>query len=179
MSAQAIESSPVIVGRAQLSDVQALIALRSVLLSSGDSHYVSRNERDESTWRRAYADWLHQALTRDDAESMVCIARLSHGNAPVGSAIGLVNRRVPGVHCPTGRVGWIQTVVVSAENRGQGIGSMMIETLLSWFHAQEIGEVTLETTPSARSVYNGLGFEPSGEELLYHHLKTKGALCAY
>lgn len=172
MSSQANESSQVIVERARLSDVHALIVLRSVLLSSGDSQYASRNELDESTWRRAYTNWLDHAITTADDESKICVARLSPDSAPVGSAIGLVNRRVPGVHCPSGRIGWIQTVVVSAENRGRGIGSRMIESLLSWFHAQEIGEVMLETTPDARSVYSSLGFDPSGEELLYHHCES-------
>ncbi|MCZ0925861.1 GNAT family N-acetyltransferase [Halomonas janggokensis] len=163
----------ILIDRATDWDIPRLLTLRSYLLSNGPAHYAARNQGDEQRWRSAYQEWLKYRLT-DNETVRVAVARQSTTNQAMGCAIGIVNQRVPGVHCSNGRVGWIQTVVIDPAWRGQGLGRTLIHFLLEWFSELGIEEVTLETTPSARRLYSSFGFEPSGEELLYYHPRLRG-----
>ncbi|MDY6930123.1 MAG: GNAT family N-acetyltransferase [Pseudomonadota bacterium] len=162
----------ILIDRAMDGDIPRLLTLRSFLLSSGPAHYVAQNLEDEQRWRSAYQEWLKYRLTGDESV-LIAVARQTSTNQAMGSAIGIVNQRVPGIHCSTGRVGWIQTVVIDPAWRGQGLGRALIHFLLEWFADRGIEEITLETTPSARRLYSSLGFEPSGEELLYYHRRIR------
>lgn len=69
-----------------------------------------------------------------------------------------------------GRSGWVQTVVVDPNWRGQGVGEKVMNYLLSWFQEQEVGKIVLQTTAVAKTLYGKLGFEETGEDLLYKQL---------
>lgn len=161
--------SDIIVNRAGVSDIPSLIMLRSFLLSSGDEHYVAQTQFEEQRWRDAYQHWLRKRIVSDGEFTQILVARKPDNNEVVGCAIGIVNQRVPGIRCPTGQVGWIQTVVVNPEQRGRGIGGRIIKDLLRWFAIRGIEEISLEATSEALQLYISLGFERSGEDLLYYH----------
>ncbi|WP_277811399.1 GNAT family N-acetyltransferase [Chromohalobacter canadensis] len=167
--------SDIIIDTAQTWDIPQLITLRSLLLSGGDAHYAAQDLAEEQCWQNAYRTWLEKQLV-DDEPIHIAVARQSTTQKATGCAIGLVNKRVPGIHCPNGLVGWIQTVVVDSEWRELGLGRALIQSLLEWFTAQGVREVTLETTPGALRLYTSMGFEPSGEDLLYYHPRNRNAI---
>jgi [ribosomal protein S18]-alanine N-acetyltransferase len=56
----------------------------------------------------------------------------------------------------------VQTIAVSAERRGQGIGRALFEELLAEARRRGVGEVFLEVradNPVAQAMYTGFGFE--------------------
>ena len=61
-----------------------------------------------------------------------------------------------------GRVGIIEDVIVSKEFRGQGIGNLIIETLIDDAVKNSTSKVTLEASELAKPFYSIHGFEKAG-----------------
>ena len=61
-----------------------------------------------------------------------------------------------------GRVGIIEDVVVSKEFRDQGIGKLLIETLIGDAKQKSTSKITLEASERAKPFYEAHGFKLSG-----------------
>ncbi|MEV0275057.1 GNAT family N-acetyltransferase [Streptomyces sp. NPDC050610] len=149
---------------ATLDDIAELVRLRTLLLSSGTAVYAARNEAEDEAWKRDYRAWLGRVLT--EAADWVHVAVIGEAGGLCACAIAVVDQRAPTVHCPSGRSGWVQTVVVDPALRQQGLGGLVMDHVLGWLRRVGADAVALQTTAVGTPLYRKLGFQPSGEELL-------------
>ncbi len=157
--------------RAREGDTDELIRLRGWLLSHGDGPYVARTPEEDQAWRRAYRAWLGPVLAGELPGVRVGVIGPPHSLA--ACAVAVLDHRAPTAHCPGGRVGWVQTVVVDPPARGRGLGRAIMRDALAWLRAEGAETVALQTTSDGTRLYRGLGFEPTGEDLL--SLDLRGA----
>lgn len=161
--------SPAVARRATEADIERLIELRKHLLSGGEGHYAAQSPEEENAWQTSYRSWLYENL-RDNPRVLVAAAAVEEESDIVACAIGIVDERAPMKGILNGRSGWIQTVVVEPQRRRQGIAEQVMEYVLEWFREQDVGKIVLQTTPDAKRLYRKLGFEETGEDLLYKPL---------
>ena len=75
--------------------------------------------------------------------------------------------------------GYISNVAVAPEARRQGVGRLLIRTLLERAEALELSFVTLEVRESnapAIALYSGFGFLPVGKRKKYYERPTEDAI---
>ncbi|MET9454502.1 GNAT family N-acetyltransferase [Streptomyces canus] len=156
------------------ADIEELVRLRAHLLDAPDTNlpYKAGSPAARESWRRDYRAWLAEQLTHAD-DLRVAVVPLPDGTGLAACATAIVDRRAPSPACPSGRAGWLQSVVVDPASRGQGLGARLLEHLHGWLAGQGVDEVLLQTTENASGFYQKLGFAPSGEELLFRTLPPR------
>jgi GNAT superfamily N-acetyltransferase len=156
------------------ADIEELVRLRAHLLDAPDADlpYRAGSPAAKEAWRRDYRAWLAEQLTAADG-IRVAVVPLPDGTGLAACATAIVDRRAPSPACPSGRAGWLQSVVVDPASRGQGLGARLLEHLHGWLAGQGVDEVLLQTTENATAFYRRLGFAPSGEELLFRTLSVR------
>jgi ribosomal protein S18 acetylase RimI-like enzyme len=100
--------------------------------------------------RTVLTDSLASSLTEESADSV------SAGKAPAGLA---------GVYVEDGAANLVSMWVRPAA-RGLGVGKALVEAAAAWAKANDFGTLFLwvtESNPSARRLYEGCGFTPTGE----------------
>ncbi|MEE1737928.1 GNAT family N-acetyltransferase [Streptomyces sp. BE147] len=150
---------------AGMGDIEELVRLRGYLLSSGSGVYVARTPEEDALWKRAYRAWLRRVLA-GDGSGTVQVSVIGAAPALLACAVAVVDQRAPTAHCPSGRSGWVQTVVVDPAARRGGLGGLVMDHALGWLRGAGAEEVVLQTTDAGSPLYRKLGFRPSGEELL-------------
>ncbi|MEE1789877.1 GNAT family N-acetyltransferase [Streptomyces sp. BE308] len=149
---------------ADMGDIEELVRLRGCLLSSGSGAQVARTPEEDDLWKRAYRAWLGRVLAGE--EETVHVSVVGGAHALAACAVAVVDQRAPTVRCPSGRSGWVQTVVVDPASRHRGLGARVMDHALGWLRAAGAEAVVLQTTEAGSPLYRRLGFRPSGEELL-------------
>lgn len=158
-------ANAVVVRRANLKDIGALVLLRRHLLSTGSGHYAAHSDDEDLQWQHAYRAWLRRHIEEGTQRICVAVASDSAGEIVAG-ATGIIDDRAPMNGCLNGLMGWVQSVVVLPQRRRTGLGTDMLNFLLRWFEDNQVGKIALQTTPQARTLYQQLAFRPSGEDLL-------------
>ncbi|MFD7335492.1 GNAT family N-acetyltransferase [Streptomyces violascens] len=153
---------------ATLDDIAELVRLRTLLLSTGNAVYAARDEAEDEAWKRDYRAWLGRVLTGDCER--VHVAVIGEPEDLCACAIAVVDERAPTVRCPSGRSGWVQTVVVDPALRQQGLGSLVMDHVLDWLRSAGADTAALQTTAVGAPLHQKLGFRPTGEELLSRSL---------
>jgi len=153
------------------ADIEELVRLRAHLLDAPDANlpYKAGSSTAREAWRRHYRAWLAEQLTQAD-DIRVAVIPFPDGTGLAACATAIVDRRAPSPACPSGRAGWLQSVVVDPAFRGHGLGARLLEHLHGWLAGQGVDEVLLQTTENASGFYRRLGFASSGEELLFRTL---------
>ena len=80
-----------------------------------------------------------------------------------GRDVGLA-RFAPDEECA--QTGWLTSMWVSPENRGEGVGSTLIDAVVDFATSQGVARLALDVgdhNTSAISLYASKGFEPTGE----------------
>ncbi|MFI8438381.1 GNAT family N-acetyltransferase [Streptomyces sp. NPDC079020] len=150
---------------AGMGDIEELVRLRGYLLSSGSGAYAARTPVADALWKRAYRAWLSRVLAGDGGGT-VQVSVIGPAPALLACAVAVVDQRAPTAHCPSGRSGWVQTVVVDPAARRGGLGGLVMDHALGWLRGAGAEAVVLQTTDAGSPLYRKLGFRPSGEELL-------------
>jgi GNAT superfamily N-acetyltransferase len=75
--------------------------------------------------------------------------------------------RVPTAHTPDRRTGDIQSVYVTPEARGRGVGARLIETILRHARDVELAYLIVHSATGAVGFYERLGFVDNGRWLVY------------
>lgn len=151
---------------ATFNDIEQLINLRKLLLSQGTGHYVAQTLEDERAWQVNYRAWLMTHINSNANIKIVVTYSNITEQSITGCAIGIIDERVPFKGCLNGKMGWVQTVVVRPDCRRQGLAEQLMNYLFNWFHNNNVGKVTLQTTSIAKPLYDKLGFLDSGEAFL-------------
>jgi predicted GNAT family N-acyltransferase len=119
-------------------------------------HWANAADRDALASVREIVFVLEQGVPRelevddDDPRSVHVLAR-----APDGTPIGT------GRLTPTGRIG---RMAVMVDWRGNGVGTMLLRTLLDQARARRMGEVVLHAQRGAVAFYLDYGFAVVGDE---------------
>ncbi|MEV1077519.1 GNAT family N-acetyltransferase [Streptomyces sp. NPDC050211] len=165
-----------VVRPAGMADIEELVRLRAHLLDAPDANlpYRAGSSAEREAWRRDYRAWLAQELPEADG-IRVAVIPLSDGTGLAACATAIVDRRAPSPACPSGRTGWLQSVVVDPVARGKGLGARLLNHLLGWFAGEGVDEVLLQTTENATGFYKRFEFASSGEELLFRTLPVRSA----
>ena len=134
-------SAAVTIRAARLEDVTAVVALERGVAQAphwGEGEYV--------------------AMVRGGAEEFVrrCLLVAERGGELIGFAVGKVI---------VGETGEVESVVVGAEVRREGVGKALCEAVIGWCKGQGAVAVELEVRSAnlgAVRLYEGLGFESVG-----------------
>lgn len=70
---------------------------------------------------------------------------------------------VPGRLDPAPRRAWIHSIYVEPALRHQGIGRLLIETMVAWCREEGFRWIYLHASEQGRPLYTSLGFQPSSE----------------
>lgn len=136
-----------------------LVRLRAVMFEAMDLE--PHTERWADAARQILADgreqgWLRAAVVDDPAAP----GRLA------ACGVATVERRLPSPRNPTGRHGYIASMVTDPAFRHRGLARQVMEHLLAWFDEQGVVSVTLHASPYGEPLYRSLGFsEPHTPEL--------------
>jgi N-acetylglutamate synthase-like GNAT family acetyltransferase len=150
---------------AQKTDIEDLVTLRKLLLSTGTGHYVAKNNNDESAWQLSYRNWLNEKI--NNVNNTAIIVGQCHDSLVIsGCAIGIIDDRAPMPGCLNGKMGWIQALAVHPKDRRKKVAMTLMDFLLSWFKHKLVNKIALQTTDDAKELYSLLGFLNSGEDLL-------------
>ncbi|MEW9516117.1 GNAT family N-acetyltransferase [Streptomyces tubercidicus] len=151
-------------------DIDELVRLRAYLLEeapSADLPYAVTSPHQSALWREAYRAWLSEHLCEDGPLSVVVVPGAGRLRA---CATAVIDQRAPSPACPSGRAGWVQSVVTDPRDRGCGLGTAILDHLTAWLRARGVDEIVLQTTPAAADFYRRAGFLASGEDLLFKPL---------
>jgi ribosomal protein S18 acetylase RimI-like enzyme len=151
------------VRRAGAGDTAELNRLREVMFASMGPM------PDRSGWWDAATEALEKALAVPDGpmQAFVVDAAASPDVAVSGElascAVGVVERRLPSPHNPTGLSGYVLSVATDPRHRRRGYARAVIQAALAWFESRGVERVELHSSPDAEAMYRSLGFqEPRG-----------------
>jgi GNAT superfamily N-acetyltransferase len=144
--------SQVLIRRAEGGDLAAIARLRR--------EWTQEREPDDVDpgFDERFADWF----ARESAQRIFWLAELAEADGrPVGMMNLVVFERMPRPGRAPGRWGYLGNAFVLAGYRNQGIGTQLLDAVLS--HADEEGFVRVVLSPSERSVpfYRRAGFGPA------------------
>ncbi|BAU73857.1 GNAT family N-acetyltransferase [Metapseudomonas furukawaii] len=150
---------------ATLADLDSLIELRAYLLDGTTARYSSKTPEEAARWRTAYRSWLGSRLDESDCVQILTAEHKESGQV-LGCATAIIDQRAPAPGCLNGLSGWVQSVVVEPQWRNRGIARQLMQHLLRWFANRGVDHVVLQSTESAGTLYQALGFTVSDERLL-------------
>jgi GNAT superfamily N-acetyltransferase len=149
---------------ATTADIEELVRLRSHLLGQGSAPYAARTEEEDAAWRAAYRSWLDRELAGPADRVQVTVIGPAHRLA--ACAVAVIDDRAPTARTLNGLTGWVQSVVVDPDRRRLGLGKRVMQHALDWLRSRGVDSAVLQTTHDGASLYRGLGFVPTGEDLL-------------
>jgi len=102
-------------------------------------------------------EWLDFATTQPTCVPLVAVA----DGAVVGTGVGTQN----------GSVGWIGTIFIAPDRRGQGVGRAITEAIIDRLESAACRSLVLVATTEGRRLYEKMGFEL---QTRYHILQAIG-----
>ncbi|KAA1193672.1 GNAT family N-acetyltransferase [Photorhabdus heterorhabditis] len=151
--------------KATIQDVEDLVELRKVLLSSGDTHYAAKNEEDDLAWQNSYKNWIKENISNENI--LILVGQYGEDANICSCVIGIIDLRAPITGALNGRVGWGQSLVVRKDRRGLGIAEAMMECFHNWFRAQSVHKVVIQSSKVAEEFNKNRGYLQTGEQLLF------------
>ena len=132
-------------------------------------HQIRRAEaRDANDISRVIVRALRETNARDYAPEI--IARLERSFTPSAVAqqiarrdvfVALIDDRIVGTASLEGQV--IQTVFVSPEVQGRGVGRLLMQVVEATARAHQVAVLRLSSSITAETFYAGLGFKAVGD----------------
>lgn len=153
---------------ATVEDTEELIELRKVLLSSGDTHYASKNEEDNLAWQTAYKEWIRENVTNENV--LILTGKYGEDEAICSCVIGVIDDRAPIVGALNGKMGWGQSLVVRQDRRGLHIAEAMMNYFHNWFKEKDVHKIVIQSSKMAEEFNRKLGYKITGEQLLFKTL---------
>ncbi|MER5476811.1 N-acetyltransferase [Streptomyces sp. NPDC002734] len=147
-------AAPPIVRHAELSDADALVELRALMLTEmgmpvGGAH---------APWRAAARSWYAEHLIRPEEFAAFVVDDPEAG--VVSSAVGTCDRHTPGPTNLSGLHGHVSNVSTRPEFRHRGYARACLTALLDWFATStEARVINLNATGQGIGLYQSLGFD--------------------
>jgi GNAT superfamily N-acetyltransferase len=140
--------------RATLADVDELLRLANVMLDA-----VGMGS-DDPAWETDARLRLHTGFA-DDSVAAFVVDHPTIGHRCVASAAVSLQLRLPTPGNPGGRVSYVQWVATDPEFRRQGCARVVMESVVAWSLAHDVGSVDLHASPDGAPLYRDLGFAPA------------------
>ena len=118
---------------------------------------------DDESWAMASGQWGAK-LAAPGAFLVVAESRSDVHGVPLGCALVTVADGSPSWPTPD-RLGYVEVLSVAPEARGRGIGTRLMQVVVTELERNGIGEVRLLVTANnirAQAFYRAAGFEPFG-----------------
>ena len=160
-----VARSTIAVRRTTRTDVEAVLALRRNLLTTGEAHWA---RGDAGDWEAIYRTQLEEEI--DGIVSTQANFLAVAVAAPVGTATAIIDRRLANPANPNGLEGWIQGVYVDGSARGLGVGTALTRAAEDWLVDRGADSIYLDSTPSALRMYTRLGYVINDEPHLRKEL---------
>ena len=146
-----------VVRRAGTADVEALLRLRTVMLTS-----MGEDVGTDRRWVQAGTTWFTRTLAEPD-RCAAFVVDTPDDAGPVACAVGVVDLHAPSPSNPSGAVGHLFNVATLPGARRRGYARATVSALLTWFDGLGIVPIVrLAATPEGAGLYRSLGFtEPS------------------
>jgi len=133
-------------------DVAELVRLRRVMFESMGVAVAAADDE-------AAALVLRTGLANDDF-----FAAVVDGDGFLAACgIGMTALRVPGPGNPSGRWGYIQSMVTDERCRRRGLGLAVLDALLDRFAELGVVKVDLHATAAGEPLYRSKGFSPGAQ----------------
>uniref|UniRef100_A0AAU2V0I1 GNAT family N-acetyltransferase n=1 Tax=Streptomyces sp. NBC_00003 TaxID=2903608 RepID=A0AAU2V0I1_9ACTN len=168
-----------VVRRAEPADIDELVRLRAYLLDGEDGEddngtavlpYTASTPQARAAWRTGYRAWLAEALPHDDD---VCVAVAPGPGRLSACAIAVIDQRPPSPAYPSGRVVWMQSLITDPRDRGQGLGTTVIDHLFDWALTRGADVAVMQSASGAVDFHRRAGWLPTGEGLYHQPVTTK------
>lgn len=136
------------------ADVSPLAALRY------EWRVKERGERglDAASFESALLEWMHSHPTHLPFLAL-------HAGVPIGMAWLAVVDRVPGPEYFMRRSAYIQSVYVVGYERGGGVGTKLMQLVVSHARSEGLDYLAVHPSQQAFSMYRRFGFEETGRVL--------------
>lgn len=148
------------------ADVDELVRLRALMLEAvvGPLGPVR-----PAPWERACVDVLRRGIADETLAAAVAEDPADAAHL-VASGVVAVEQRLPSPRNPTGRVGWVNSMVTEEPWRRRGLARGVATMLLAWCTARDIVTVGLHATDEGTPLYEELGFalRPVHPEMTWH-----------
>ena len=134
------------------ADIEEIVRLRRVMIESIHDDYA-----DDGEWLAACAEQLRERMGTPDFVVLV-VDHPSGTGRLIATGAGMISRRLPAPGNPSGRVGYIQSMITEEEFRQQGVAHTVFERLMEWFDTKEVTRVDLHASPGGARIYRKFGF---------------------
>jgi GNAT superfamily N-acetyltransferase len=152
----------VIVRPATSDDVPELTRLREMLfrrvLDAGDPV-------GDGNWRQEFARDVKERL---GGSLGVFVVDGDEEGRLAACGLGLIEYRLPGPFQAGAQAGYVLGMVTDPAYRGQGYARLIMQELLAWFRAKNVGRVDLHAPPEAAALYRSMGFQDHQVALTWH-----------
>jgi ribosomal protein S18 acetylase RimI-like enzyme len=150
------------VRRATVADVSELVRLRGVM------HDAMGVEHEGGRWQPACRRFLENELPRPTLAAYVA-DHPQQADRLAGCGFAIVTHRLASPRNPSGRHGYVQSMVVEPEFRRRGLARDIFDALMRWFADNDVPQVALHATADGEPLYRSFGFtEGSFPELRWH-----------
>ncbi|GAA0511854.1 N-acetyltransferase [Paractinoplanes deccanensis] len=138
--------------RATPEDAAELVRLRAVMLQA----FPPAVPWDDD-WREPARQLLVKQLAEDDPYLVAFVVDRPEGGL-AACAVGTIEQRLGGPGDPSGRVGYVFSVVTDPDHRRRGHSRACVTALLDWFRGRGIQRVDLRASSDGEHLYESLGF---------------------
>ncbi|MFF0739327.1 GNAT family N-acetyltransferase [Streptomyces sp. NPDC004111] len=126
--------------------------------------YTATGAAARAAWRAGYRAWLQEKLPHD---AEVCVAVAPGPGRLRACALAVLDQRPPSPAYPSGRAAWMQTLVTDPRDRGQGLGTAVVDHLFDWARARGVDVAVMQSADGAVEFHRRAGWLPTGEGLYY------------
>jgi ribosomal protein S18 acetylase RimI-like enzyme len=145
---------------ATINDIPELIRLRAVMFESMGI------DASHPGWRREFTRFMQTSLQKDESVVALVVDDPSRPGLLAACGMGVVTQRLPNPSDPSGRVGYIASMVTLPQFRRRGCASAVLALLLGWFEARGVATIELHATAPSEPMYRAAGFDnPFGHAL--------------
>ncbi len=145
---------------ATINDVPELIRLRAVMFKSMGI------DASRPAWRREFTWFMQTSIQEDGSVVALVVDNPSRPGLLAACGLGVVTQRLPNPSDPSGRVGYIASIVTLPEFRRRGCARTVLASLLDWFEAHGVATIELHATGPSEPMYRAAGFDtPFGRAL--------------
>lgn len=122
----------------------------------------------EREWGEAivpgFLDTVADAWLRDRTRHTWLAEDARH--TPLGAVHGVLVPKLPSPRRSTSAWVHVGFLFVTESARGAGLGTRLLETMLTWCGSQGVDRIQLNAAPEARPLYESVGFGPPEEGLV-------------